>query len=319
MIDTLPELVDNFHAVLADHTAGSPMAAEVIWTDLTATDIAEQLHERGTPVSVHIVAQLLDEHDYHRRKAQKDLPLDETKDRDAQFRNIARLKQAYLASPDPILSIDTKKRELLGNFYRAGRLLTTATVRTFDHDFPSYADGVVIPHGLFDLRLNRGYVHLGTSHDTSAFACDSLKDWWQRFGQEQYPGAQSLLLLCDGGGSNSVNTYLFKADVQGLANALGLAVRVAHYPPYTSKYNPIEHRLFPHLTRACQGVIFTSVALVKQLMEKARTRTGLRVVVDVVDKVYETGRKVADAVKNALHLVRDDFLPKWNYRILPQV
>jgi Rhodopirellula transposase DDE domain len=314
----MPQLRETFRAVLADHTAGSPVAEEIIWTDLTATDIAARLSESGTPVSVHLVEQLLEEHDYHRRKAQKALPLDEHQDRDAQFRNIARLKQEYLASLNPLLSIDTKKRELLGTFYRAGRLLTTRTLRVFDHDFPSYAEGVVIPHGLYDPRLNRGYLHLGTSHDTSAFACDCLEDWWWRFGQEQYPGATSLLLLCDGGGSNSANTYLFKADAQALVNKIGLEVRVAHYPPYTSKYNPIEHRLFCHVTRACQGMLFRSRAVVKQLMEKTRTRTGLRVVVDVLDKVYETGRKVAESVKKALHLIRDLYLPKWNYRILPQ-
>ena len=314
----MPQLVETFHAVVQDHTAGSPVAEEVMWTDLTAIDIAERLQERGQAVSVHIVEQLLAEHDYHRRKAQKELPLDEHPDRDAQFHNIARLKQAYLASANPLLSIDTKKRELLGNFYRAGTLLTTTTQRAFDHDFPSYADGVVIPHGLYDLRLNRGYLHLGTSHDTSAFACDCVEDWWWRFGQEQYPEAESLLLFCDGGGSNAANTYLFKADLQGVVNRIGLEIRVAHYPPYTSKYNPIEHRLFCHVTRACQGVLFTSVELVKQLMEKTRTRTGLRVVVDVVDKVYETGRKVAESVKKALHLIRDTVLPKWNYRLLPQ-
>jgi hypothetical protein len=304
--------------VLPDHTAGSPSADGVIWTDLTMADIAERVSERAIPVSVHIVGQLLDRHDFHRRKAQKDLPMGQNRDRDAQFGNLARLKQEYLDGGAPVLSIDTKKRELLGNFYRPGTLLTTQTLRTFDHDFPSFAAGVVIPHGLYDLKLNRGYVHLGTSHDTSAFACDCLRDWWWRFGQEQYPQARSLLLLCDGGGSNSASTYLFKADLQGLVNELGLEVRVAHYPPYSSKYNPIEHRLFCHLARACQGVVFTSVALVKQLMQKARTRTGLQVVVDVLDKVYETGRRVAEEVKEALHLVRDDFLPKWNYRILPQ-
>lgn len=314
----MPQLRETFRAVLADHTAGSPVAEEIIWTDLTATDIAARLSDSGTPVRVHLVEQLLEEHDYHRRKAQKDLPLDEHQDRDAQFRNIARLKQEYLASLNPLLSIDTKKRELLGTFYRAGRLLTTRTLRAFDHDFPSYAEGVVIPHGLYDPRLNWGYLHLGTSHDTSAFACDCLEDWWWRFGQEQYPGATSLLLLCDGGGGNSANTYLFKADVQALVNKIGLEVRVAHYPPYTSKYNPIEHRLFCHVTRACQGMLFRNMAVVKQLMEKTRTRTGLRVVVDVLDKVYETGRKVTESVKKALHLIRDLFLPKWNYRILPQ-
>ena len=317
-IDTDPQLRENFQAVLRDHTAGSPVQEELIWTDLTPTDIARRPAERGTPASVPVVEQLLEADGYHRRQAQKACAMGENPDRDAQFLNIARLKEEYLHSPNPVLSIDTKKRELLGNFFREGVLLTKRTLLTFDHDFPSFADGVAIPHGLYDLRLNRGYVHLGTSHDTSLFACDCVEDWWLRFGREQYPGATSLLLLCDGGGSNSANTYLFKADLQAAVNRLGLEVRVAHYPPYCSKYNPIEHRLFCHLTRACQGVIFTSVQLVKRLMEKARTRTGLRVVVDVLDRVYQTGRKVAQEVRQALNVVRDDLLPRWNYRVLPQ-
>jgi hypothetical protein len=160
-------------------------------------------------------------------------------------------------------------------------------------------------------------MHLGTSHDTSEFACDCLEDWWCRFGRELYPHATSMLLLCDGGGSNSSRTYLFKADLQALVNRIKLPVRVAHYPPYTSKFNPIEHRLFPHVTRACQGVIFKSVALVKELMEKTRTRTGLNVVVDILDRVYKTGRKVAEHVKKGLNILRDTFLPLWNYRMLP--
>jgi hypothetical protein len=301
-----------------EHTAGSPVEPGLLWTDLTATDIAQRLREGGTPVSVHIVEQLLAAHDYHRRKAQKDVPMGSNGNRDAQFQNIARWKRQFLDGGDPILSIDTKKRELLGRFYRPGVLLTQEPQRVFDHDFPSFADGVVIPHGLYDPRLNRGYVHLGTSHDTSAFACDCLEDWWMRFGQVDYPGAKSVLLLCDGGGSNSASTYLFKADLQQLADRLGLEFRVAHYPPYCSKYNPIEHRLFCHLSRACQGVVFTSIPLVQRLMAKARTRTGLRVVVDVLDKVYQTGRRVAKEVKKALNLVRDSLLPKWNYRILPR-
>jgi hypothetical protein len=269
-------------------------------------------------VSVHIVEQLLDRYDFHRRKAQKYLCLKECNFRDEQFVNIARLTREYLQSGDPILSMDTKKRELIGNFYRPGVLLTRQTLETFDHDFPSFAQGVVIPHGLYDERLNRGYIHLGTSKETSEFACFCVKDWWQRFGQVLYPKASSLLLKCDGGGSNSANTYLFKADLQTLANEMGMEIRVAHYPPYCSKYNPIEHRLFCHISRACQGVIFTSVELVKQLMHKTQTRTGLSVVVDIVEAVYQTGRKVAQQVKDALNLIRDDLLPKLNYRILPQ-
>jgi Rhodopirellula transposase DDE domain len=314
----MPQLRESFHAVLKDHTAGSPVDEEVIWTDLTTADITARLEEAGMVVSAHIVEQLLEGDDFHRRKAQKDLPLGHHQDRDAQFQNVAQFKQEFLASPNPMLSIDSKRRELLGTFYRAGRLLTTKPLRAYDHDFPSHADGVVLPHGLYDPRLNRGYLHLGTSRDTSDFACDCIEDWWGRFGKGQYPGANSLLLLCDGGGSNSSNSYLFKADLQALVNRIGLDVRVAHYPPYTSKYNPIEHRLFCHVTRACQGMFFGTMAVVKRLMEKTRTRTGLRVVVDVVEKVYETGRKVAESVKQGLHLIRDRLFPKWNYCILPQ-
>lgn len=290
----------------------------MVWTNLTATDLAEQITARGHPVSVHIVEQLLQQQDYRRRKAQKSLSLKEHHDRDAQFINIAHLTQQYLDGGEPILSVDTKKRELIGNFHRSGRLLTQQALQVLDHDFPSFADGVVIPYGIYDERLNHGYVHLGTSHDTSEFAGDCLLDWWQRFGQQQYPQARSLLLKCDGGGSNSARTYLFKAEAQRLADATGLEIRVAHYPPYCSKYNPIEHRLFCHLSRACQGVIFTSVGLVKQLMERTRTRRGLRVVVDVLDKVYPTGRKVADEVKESLSLVRDELLPSLNYRLSPR-
>jgi Rhodopirellula transposase DDE domain len=309
--------VENFHLVLQEHTAGSP-EEELVWTDLTLTDIADRLSQQGTPVSYHIVLQLLEQEGFHQRQAQKSCSLGENPDRNDQFLNIARLKQEFFDSGNPILSIDTKKRELIGNFFRYGALWTRQTQRTFDHDFPSFADGVVIPHGLYDLRLNRGYIHLGTSYDTSEFACDGLRDWRQSFGQEDYPRATELLLLCDGGGSNSASTSLFKVDLQALVNEWGMPVRVAHYPAYCSKYNPIEHRLFCHLSRACRGVILTSVSLVKQLMEKARTRTGLQVVVEVLNKVYQKGRKIAEEVKESLNLVRDTFLPKWNYRILPQ-
>lgn len=187
---------------------------------------------------------------------------------------------------------------------------------TFDHDWASLATGVAIPHGLYDLKRNHGFVTLGSSHDTSEFACDSLRWWWQNYGRHDYPDATSLLLLCDGGGSNRSNTYLFKLDLAKFAQETGLTVRVAHYPPYTSKYNPIEHRLFPHLTRACQGVILTSLALVKELMSKASTRTGLRVTVNILEKVYQTGRQVAADIKEQIRLVRDEALANWNYVIL---
>jgi hypothetical protein len=208
---------------------------------------------------------------------------------------------------------------LIGHLYRPGTLSTQAPVETFDHDFPSLAQGVVIPPGIYDVQRNHGYVTLGTSHDTSAFACDCLLQWWQHYGQPTYADADSLLVLCEGGGSNSARTYLCKQDLEQLGQDLGIEIRVAHYPPYTSKYNPIEHRLFPHLTRACQGVIFTSVALVKDLMATTTTKTGLSVDVSVLDKVYATGRKTAPHFKEQMRVIFDEDLPQWNYTIPPKI
>ncbi len=313
----MPHLEENFLRVLQDHTAGDPMRQDVKWTDLTQGQIADRLAEAGTPVSTTVVKQLLRRHRYVKRKARKSKAMGQHRHRNQQFENIARLKREYLAAGNPVVSMDTKKKELLGNFYREGRLYTQGVIETFDHDFPSAASGVVIPHGLYDVKRNRGHVNLGTSHDTSEFACDSLRHWWEGQGRASYPRATSLLLLCDGGGSNSATQYLFKEDLQRLADRIGIEIRVAHYPPYTSKYNPIEHRLFPHLTRACQGVIFHTVELVKGLMERARTATGLEVTVDILDKVYQTGRKYAADFKETMRIVFDDVLPKWNYRAIP--
>jgi hypothetical protein len=311
-------LEDNFESVLRDHTAGDPMREEVQWTNLTLAEIAGHLVQHGTPVSVTVVRQLLKHRGYVKRKAQKRQALGQDKDRDQQFQDIARLRAEYEGSPNPIVSLDTKKKELIGNFYRDGKLYTLKTLRTWDHDFPSLAEGVIIPHGLYDVRRNHGHINLGVSHDTSQFACDSIYRWWQRHGQLHYPSATSVLLLCDGGGSNAANRYVFKAALQELANRLGLALRVAHYPPYESKYNPIEHRLFPHVTRACQGVVFVSVDLVKKLMERTTTKTGLRVTVDIIAATYPTGMKAPANFKETMALVFDDRLPKWNYRALPQ-
>lgn len=313
----MPHLEENFLRVVKDYTAGDPMRPDVKWTNLTLGQIAERLAEAGTPVSVTVVKQLLRKHRYIKRKARKSRSMGQHADRNRQFENIAQLKQEYLETDNPILSIDTKKKELVGNFYREGHLYTQETIETFDHDFPSAASGVIIPHGLYDVKRNDGHVNLGTSHDTSEFACDSIEWWWESRGRTLYPRATSILLLCDGGGSNSANQYLFKEDLQRLVDRIGIEIRVAHYPPYASKYNPIEHRLFPHLTRACQGVIFHTVGLVKGLMEKAKTSTGLEVTVDILDKVYQTGRKYAEGFKENMKIVFDKILPKWNYRAIP--
>ena len=319
-----PKVQHDFRHVLRHHTAGSPTDEHLIWTDLTVQEISRRRAERGSEVNVPVVDPLLDRNGYHRRQAQRARPLGVHPDRNAQFENIARLKREFFNSPDPILSLDTKAREVIGNSYRKGTLRTRQTIETLDHDFTRDDTTIVLPHGLYDLKLNRGYVHLTTSHDTSEFACDCLSDWWDRFGREQYPEAGRILLLCDGGGSNPADNsngvaHVFKAELQRLADAVGLELRVAHYPPSTSKHNPIEHRLFCHLTRVCRGVILRSVELCAELMRKAKTRTGLSVVVDLVEKLYQTGAKVSEAAKAAVRIARDEVLPTWNYRILPNL
>jgi len=313
------EIDEKFLQVLRDHTAGDPMDEAVRWTNLRSKEIVTALREdHGIRVSQWVVRQLLKKHNYRRRKAQKkcttkaDIP-----QRNEQFENIARLRAEYEAAGNPVLSLDTKKKEYWGNLYRDGHLYTLEEIQTYDHDFTSLAEGIIIPHSLYDCGLNIGYIQLGVSHDTSEFACDSFRHWWYAYGQKLYPHATSILVLCDGGGSNSAQHYIFKQDLQKLAEEIGVEIRMAHYPPYCSKYNPIEHRLFPHVTRACQGVVFTSVELVKELMERTRTETGLKTFVHIIDKAYQTRRKVAEDFKETMRIVFDDFLPKWNYCAVP--
>jgi hypothetical protein len=319
LIATDPALEADFHEVLKDHTAGDPMRADVKWTNLSRRQIAQKLAERGTPVSRDVVSQLLRKHRYRRRKAQKKKTMGPRHpDRNAQFENIARLKKEYLEAGWPVISVDTKKKELLGDFYRDGVIDTQETIETNDHDFGSAGSGTVIPHGIYDVGRNLGFIHLNISHDTSELACDSIAAWWEEHGRPAYPRARKLLVLCDGGGSNSASRYVFKEELQKLATRLGLEIRVAHYPPYCSKYNPIEHRLFPHVTRACRGVIFRSLETVRYYISKAETSTGLTVKVGILNKVYQTGRKCAAGFKKSMTIVFDKMLSKWNYTAIPE-
>ena len=313
-----PNIDEQFLNVLKEHTAGDPMDEKVVWTDLTPDEISKLLErEHRVKVSKSVVNKLLKKHNYRRRKAQKKKTMKTVAHRDEQFRNIKILISEFKAKNDPIISFDSKKKEYLGNFYRAGHLYTREELHAFDHDFNTFAEGVIIPHGIYDLLHNIGYIHIGTSKDTSQFACDCLRSWWLQHGREIYPDATAILALCDGGGSNGSRHYIFKEDLQQLADELDIEIRIAHYPPYCSKYNPIEHRLFPHITRACQGVLFTSVDLVKELIEKTKTSKGLKVFVEIIQTIYQTGRKVANDFIQTMRIVFDDFLPAWNYRAIP--
>lgn len=304
--------------MLEVRTAGDPDEADTVWTDLSPHQIAAVVTQMGTPVSPPVVQDWLDDHGLRRRQIAKVLEGGQHPDRDAQFLRIAELKAEYLQAGNPVFSIDTKAKEHLGQLYRAGRVRTQCAFEAFDHDFPSWATGVIIPHGIYDLARNCGHLNLGLSHDTSAFACDSFRWYWRRLGQRCYPTATSVLWLCDCGGSNAANQYLFKEDLQKVANALNLEIRVAHYPSYCSKYNPIERRFFAPVSRACQGLLFDTLARVVSQMRKTSTVSGLWATVNVIRRVYETGRKVAPDFRKTMTIQFDEKMPKWNYRAIPQ-
>lgn len=237
--------------------------------------------------------------------------------REEQFQKIAALQAAFRQQGLPILSIDTKKKEFIGQLYRAGKSYCAQAVSVYDHDFPSLAAGVVVPHGIYDLTQNKGYVSLGTSKDTSEFLCDNLRHHWQTSIQADYPQAAQMLLLMDGGGSNSCLHYIVKEDLQKLAHELQMKITLAHYPAYCSKYNPIEHRLFPHLQRSWEGVVFANYQIVKEQVEQTTTATGLRVVAWLNEKVYQSGRPYSANFKATMQVVFDHLLPKWNYHFHP--
>ena len=201
--------------------------------------------------------------------------------------------------------------------YRNGQLYTKDTIKVYDHDFSYLAEGAVIPHGIYDVKKNSAYMNIGTSHETGEFACDSLKHWWLNQGKYDYPKANSILLLADCGGSNSCRHYIFKENLQKLVDEIQVEIRIAHYPPYSSKWNPIEHRLFPHVTRSLQGVIFTNYKLVKELLENTKTKAGLTVRANIIRRFYETGKKVAEDFKENMKIKFDAHLGKWNYRAIP--
>jgi hypothetical protein len=309
------------NSLIETRTAGDPDDENLRFTDLTPIQLERELHKLGTPAGDAVIRQWMEEQDLRLRKIRKTKAGGESPNREAQFQNIARLIDEYETAGNPYFSVDSKAKEFQGQLFRQGRVRSSQAFQAFDHDFPSWAEGVIIPHGIYDRVRNRGHINLGLSRDTTQFACDSLKWYWNRIGQQSYPHADSILLLMDGGGSNSASKYIFKHDLQAVVNAIGIPIRVAHYPSYCSKYNPIERRFFPHLTRACTGMLFDTLDTVVHLMRKASTSTGLRTTVNVIHRIYEAGRNATQAMKDTIRSTVhfDQLLPKWNYQLTPQI
>lgn len=294
------------------------MNRDIKWTFLTQKEIVEKLAEKGINISEPIVSDLLKIHGFKKRKMNKSQTIKEVENRNAQFMNINELRRIYIDAGEPVVSVDTKKKEVLGSLYREGKVYSQTALEVYDHDFASLQTGLVVPHGIYDISNNHAFINIGSSRDTAEFFFDSMLHWWESYGKFQYPNASKLLIVCDGGGSNSSRHYVFKEAVHKLADKIGLSVRIAHYPPYCSKYNPIEHRVFPHITRALSGVVLDNLKTVKQLIEtRAKTRTGLETCANILDKVYETGKKASDFFMEKMPILFDEFLPRWNYKSMP--
>jgi hypothetical protein len=314
---TQPGLVAAVEAAVAEHTAGSPVDENIVWTNRSPQQIAEELADDGFSVCADTVRRILTEDlELGLRQAAKEEASKAFTFREEQFQHIARRRKRYEQRGWPVLSIDTKKKELLGNFFRPGRAYTDSVLKVLDHDFVTLGGGRMVPYGIYDTVENEGFMLLGQSADTSELVCDALWRWWQRLGKHRYPYAGGLLLLCDCGGSNGNRQLRFKEDLADLAYDLGRPIEVAHYPPGCSKYNPIEHRMFCHVTRALQGVILRSIQVARDFISRTTTQTGLRVVVEIARNTYERGRKATREFLDNMPIRFNRFLPELNYTAL---
>jgi hypothetical protein len=314
-----PQLKSLLHEILEADSAGSPTDERVRWTDLKPLQLAQRLFEHGIEVSRNTAATLLDQAGFRRRALCKELITGhvDPHERDRQFRSIAALRRLARQRGIPVLSIDTKKKEPLGTLHRPGQCYSSAPQVVFDHDFSHLADGRLVPHGVYDVHENVGFITLDASRETSAFVCDAFALAWESLFQAMYPAATELILLCDCGGANAARSLRFKEDVIELSRRLGVRVRIAHYPPYTSKWNPIERRLFSQVERAWSGVMPDSPETALQRVDNIRTQTGLRVTARLLDKVYRIGRKCADTFRDVKDrfIRHDDVRGQWNHVI----
>lgn len=308
-----------FIAVMEAHTAGDPMNEKIKWTKLTRHEISALMKKRRVPVSRNIIRKLLKKHGFVKRKIQRKKSTGEFQDRDKQFRNIDKLKDKYMRSNNPVLSMDTKKKEKLGDLHHNGEVYCTQAIESYDHDYEHLSTGTIVPHGIYDMKRNEALITIGTNNETAEFVCNSIKRWWDRMGKKHYPTADELLIFCDAGGANSYRHHVFKFALQNLANKIVLPIRICHYPPYASKWNPIEHKVFPHIARTMAGVKIESVREAKNLIKKTVTKAGLEVFVRTTTKLYKKGIKLTKDTIEKINIKKHRSLGQLNYTISPKM
>jgi hypothetical protein len=318
LVDTDPSLLPDLEALVDPEARGDPMSP-LRWTSKSVRTLAAELGAQGHTVSYPVVAELLAESGYSLQANHKTKEGSRHPDRDAQFRHINERVAAFQARRQPVISVDTKKKELVGEFKNAGQEWRPAGMpeRVRVHDFLIPEQGKAVPYGVYDLTRNTGWVSVGIDHDTATFAVRTIGRWWTKMGRPVYPKARQLLITADAGGSNGARSRLWKWELQRFADRTGLSVSVCHFPPGTSKWNKIEHRLFSFITMNWRGRPLTSLAVIVSLIGSTKTRTGLRVRAELDRGAYPKGRDISDAEMAKINLRPEEFHGDWNYTINP--
>jgi hypothetical protein len=315
-----PDLLDALESLIEPETRGDP-ESPLRWTTKSTRNLATELTEMGHSVSHPVVAKILHFLRYSLQGTRKKLEGSQHPDRDDQFRYINALAKEFLAAGDPVISVDTKKKELVGRYAQSGKEWHPQgePVEVSTYDFPSEADGKAIPYGVYDLIDNSAWVSVGIDHDTSVFAVATIKKWWEHMGKEKYPDARRIFITADGGGSNGHRPWLWKHELARLATTTGLEIVVSHYPPGTSKWNKIEHRLFSRITHNWRGRPLETYQTIVNLIANTTTTTGLTVHCELDPNLYPTKIKLTDRQKKSIPLTRHMFHGDWNYTITSHI
>jgi len=312
------KILNEIESIVSKTSTGNPMTM-LKWTCKSTRTISDELNRKGFNISHSTVRSILKEHDYSLQSNKKMLSGKNHPDRDAQFKHIDRSVKRFIRQIQPVISVDTKKKELVGNFKNSGKTWAKEGEATnvLDHDFRSYGKGVAVPYGTYDLQRNEGFVNVGTSADTAEFAVNSIFQWWRYFGKKYYPDAEALLICADGGGSNSSRSRAWKFYLQELANKIGISITVCHYPPGTSKWNKIEHRMFSFISMNWKGKPLENYETVVKSIAATKTRKGLKIKSRLDKSKYQKGQKISKEEFSEINLKFNDKFPLWNYAIKP--
>jgi len=303
--------------LLEDASAGDPLTG-LKWTRKTLRALERALRRKGFKVGFVTIRRLLRKLRYAIRVNRKRLTREQNPERDRQMRYLVRVRRRFLKAGQPVISVDTKKRELVGNFRNAGGTWRRKALPVLEYDYPSYADGVAIPYGIYDLAANEGFVVIGTSHQTPEFAIAAIRLWWIKIGRFRYTGQPELLLEADGGNPNSSRSWRWKFGLQQLADEFGLSITVTHLPTGASKWNPVEHRLFSQISGNWSGQPLVSYETVLKFIRTTKTATGLRCLAYLDKTLYQTGLELTAEQKAQINLFPHRVLPEWNYTIKPR-